>query len=404
MPVIHITEHRPATLRRDELTVEQGTILHGMCRDYLDLTFPSPATGDLWQLTFRGWAGAIRLDRETEIVITPKVPVGNLGRMLQYAYDLPVTTLPQLIGCTSVTELYEQLVLALAREAFKLARQGLHHEYQTKKRELAAVRGRIDVGRTIRRPASDRVICLTSDRTADIAHNQLLLAALEAALRSSLCTDGTQALVRQAYRQLGHGVSLPDIDRGSLARLTYSRLTERYRPAHALAILILRGQGVGGRGETAAVPFLVNMPNLYERFVARWLAKHLPNGFAVTEQQHWSVGTGSRVDFYIDILVRDVSTGRALCVLDTKYKDQSYPVSHDIAQVAYYALLEGCRLGGLVVPVDSGNRWEAQAGGVNTFRASFDLSTEIERSGGRFLSDLLNRIETLAMTDSRVTG
>ncbi|MDP9351298.1 MAG: McrC family protein [Chloroflexota bacterium] len=81
------------------------------------------------------------------------------------------------------------------------------------------------------------------------------------------------------------------------------------------------------------LPFLVDTARLFELFVAEWLSEHLPEGLEVRAQEHVAVGEGGAVGFDIDLVLYDVATNCARCLLDTKYKRADAPSPADIAQV-----------------------------------------------------------------------
>ena len=78
------------------------------------------------------------------------------------------------------------------------------------------------------------------------------------------------------------------------------------------------------------IPFLVEMPHLFELFVAEWLRIHLPANLTLEPQYKMSFGKNDEVSIQIDLLVTDASTGRPLWILDTKYKTALKASSDDI--------------------------------------------------------------------------
>jgi 5-methylcytosine-specific restriction enzyme subunit McrC len=82
------------------------------------------------------------------------------------------------------------------------------------------------------------------------------------------------------------------------------------------------------------LPFLVNMPRLYELFVSEWLKAHLPDIISLVPKERAYLDETSSLYFDIDLVLRDTSTGEILCVLDMKYKDTTTPATDDIAQLS----------------------------------------------------------------------
>lgn len=102
-------------------------------RDYgsqVAVEFPSPKTHHQWELTAQGWVGYIPLAPELGFSLQPKVSLGNLFRMLEYAYRLKsFEFLDDLVGCQSLEGFYERLVNVLARRVLDRARKGFYRAY-----------------------------------------------------------------------------------------------------------------------------------------------------------------------------------------------------------------------------------------------------------------------------------
>jgi 5-methylcytosine-specific restriction enzyme subunit McrC len=400
MAVLQLEEHRLCSLPSSALTVQQGERIYRLYGKYVDVHFPSPRTGGNWHLIPAGWVGMLAVDDGLSIAIQPKVPIGNLARLLATAYELEIEEFEGLVSCTAIGDLFQQLVHSLVRRVRRLLKTGLHHRYVVAKADTAAVRGRLDVRRTLDQLPSGRVACVFTERTADILENRVLLWTCHQLLRSGLCVASLQQQVRDVYRQLVGRMLLEPSTGSEWARMQYDRLSERYRAAHVLCRLLLEATSpTAVAGGARSIPFLIAMPALFEQFVARWLADALPPGYRLQVQERARVGTTSGVDFFLDLVIYD-EQGRAACVLDTKYKDVANPPAQDIAQVGYYALLKHAPLAGLVLPTPAaGGNWSGAAGHVHTFRACFDIGADISRSGPIFVRDVLSRITAIDWQD-----
>lgn len=128
----------------------------------------------------------------------------------------------------------------------------------------------------------------------------------------------------------------------------YHQLNHDYRAIHALCRLLLELCGPATvAGPTEAIPFTVDMPKLFELFVARWLQTQLA-GWTVEAQHRIELGSG--LSYPVDLVVRDPANGRPLAVIDTKYKDDKRPAADDVQQVVFYATALGCREAWLLYP------------------------------------------------------
>jgi 5-methylcytosine-specific restriction enzyme subunit McrC len=181
-----------------------------------------------------------------------------------------------------------------------------------------------------------------------------------------------------------------------LGRL-YNRLNGDYQPMHALCRFFLEHAGpTHARGANEMIPFLVEMPYLFELFVAEWLRIHLPTTLTLEPQYKMSFGKGDEVSIEIDLLVTETATGRPLWILDTKYKTAPKAASDDIQQVVAYAVAKGCTRAGLVYPRALETRLDTKWGqsGVSVKSLTFDLSGDLEAAGQKFLEELNSSQET----------
>jgi 5-methylcytosine-specific restriction enzyme subunit McrC len=123
---------------------------------------------------------------------------------------------------------------------------------------------------------------------------------------------------------------------------SYHRLNDDYQPMHALCRFLIEHAGPGTEiGPHESIPFSVDMPILFETFVAESLASYLPDTLKVEAQHHARLDANAELSFRIDLVVRDRVTGRPVSLIDTKYKFAEQPSEEDIKQVVAY----GVRLG-----------------------------------------------------------
>ena len=199
--IIELTEYEPHSLAEDEFPEELAKLLHSSFGKQVSLEPPSFLNLRSWQLTSQGWVGYIPLADDVHLRLLPKVPIGNLFRMLEYAYRLDFKILEGLTDCESVAEFYERLALVLAKRVLDRIRKGLYRSYVLENDRLPYVRGRIDVLSHIRNPTQVRLPCEFEEHTADLEENQILLWTLTRILQSGICTEGTLPHIRQARLQ-----------------------------------------------------------------------------------------------------------------------------------------------------------------------------------------------------------
>jgi 5-methylcytosine-specific restriction enzyme subunit McrC len=133
------------------------------------------------------------------------------------------------------------------------------------------------------------------------------------------------------------------------------------------------------------------MVRLYELFVSEWLSAYLPDTIALVPQERAHLDDTSDLYFDIDLVLRDISTGEILCVLDTKYKDTSTPAIDDVAQIVAYAEKMGCQEAILVYPRSLPRPFDARVGDMRVRSLSFSVGGDVDEAGHRFMDSVLDR-------------
>lgn len=388
--VLELTEREELVLDKDEFSEEWAITLNSDYGNQIDIKPPSFLTGHQWKLQPRGWVGYIPLNESVHFSLAPKVPISNLFRMLEYAYRLPFRLLEGMTGADSLSDVYERLASVLAKRIRVRLRQGLYRSYIQERERLPFVRGRIDIPSQLRNPHRIKIPCDFDDHTSDLEDNQILLWTLTRILESGRCSERTLPYIRQARRGLLGFASLkPFSPKKCIARL-YNRLNNDYEPLHALCRFFLEHTGPKHlAGDNRMLPILVNMDNLFERFVLEWLRIHMPKRYLVHGQENVEFQMGNVVTIKIDISIEDLESGQTAFILDTKYKTPDRPDAHDLEQIIAYAEAKACRRAALIYPIELPSPIRGKWGkSIEARSLSFILSGDIEESGEELLAQL----------------
>ena len=388
---IELKEYETRRFPKVEISEELGLKIWESYGSQISIDEPSFKNGNQWCLTPTGWAGQIPLTPELEIALLPKVDIKNLFGMLEYAYWLNRKSLKFLDGltdCDSLEEFYETLANFLALRVLDRGRKGFFRSYQPRRDKIPYVRGRFDLRKSCQKPWVVKPECSYEEHTSDVEDNQILAWTLRRILQSGVCTERSLPQVRRAYQSL-RGLTTPiPCDPQDCAGRLYNRLNQDYQPMHALCRFFLEQSGPSHRiGDRTMIPFLVDMPKLYELFVAEWLkAQKLPD-FVVKSHVPVVIGKEGRIKFDIDLVVYERYTQKARFVLDTKYKAPDHPGNDDISQVVTYATAKGCHEAILIYPKPL--NLDERVGKIRVRSLTFSLDGDLEEAGRRFLQDLL---------------
>lgn len=375
--VITLHEYSPTTLPAAQLEPETGRLLwqqYDRERGVLHVEFPSPRTGHGWRLTPRGWAGFIRVDERLALSLQPRLAAADLFGMLQAAHSWQsLRLLPGLVDLLAhaapqtelLPALYDRLAAVLADGVLRQARRGLAGSYAARRRALPFVRGRLAPQPAAAPSAPPTVLCDFEEWTADALDNQILAWTLHTIARSGLCQPPTEGRVRRAQRALAGQVTLQPVAAADCLQRRYDRLNAAYAPLHALCHFFLSHSVPSHHsGPSPMSAFLVNMPRLYEQFVAATLRRHLPPGYSLRAQESVHLpGQAAGVNFTIDLVVYDES-GAPRAVLDSKYRLPQRAEAASIAQVVAYAHAKQCRRAMLLYPQPLSEPLDAPVGDI----------------------------------------
>jgi 5-methylcytosine-specific restriction enzyme subunit McrC len=289
----------------------------------------------------RGWVGQIPVGDDLLVRVAPKVSIGNLFRMLEVAYNLGSFRLfDGDIKIESIDDFYDRIVSILAQRVIDRARKGLYRNYISESDDLPYVRGSINVlGAALNGVCGiPRIPCSYEEHTADLKDNRILFWTLNQVRRQAISREKVRSELDRARRALAGTISPECFSPKDCVQEFYHRLNDDYKPMHSLCRFILEQTGPGiESGDRNFMPFEVNMPRLFESFVAEWLRINAFPGMTVRCQHKARLVANFDMEIRIDILICEEGSQKPIAVLDTKYKASELPAPDDITQIAFYA-------------------------------------------------------------------
>jgi 5-methylcytosine-specific restriction enzyme subunit McrC len=303
------------------------------------------------------WVGVVRFE-DFQLSITPKLAGDHLGLVDMLTFTLGTDAFRRNKGLRDLQfekngSLLDLLALLLVEECEAVVNGGLLYDYIDQEDDLPVLRGRLLVKPQVRNRLGrlDRIECRFDDHSSDIVENQVLSAAVY------ICGKFvSSSRIRRRLHRLNAifsavcNANIPDLS-NARSLLTYNRLNARYQDAHELSWLIFDGLGIQdlfSSGSTRCFAFLLDMNQLFELFVFRyleWIFKGTGN--QVNYQQRnksilWNVTDNRSYGNIIPDLLVD-SSDRQRMVIDAKYKlyDDRKVSSSDIYQSFLYAYAFG---------------------------------------------------------------
>jgi 5-methylcytosine-specific restriction enzyme subunit McrC len=392
MQLITIEEEKESKIPRTDIDENLIVSLHRHHKERIDIAFPTLLNDYCYVLRSKGCVGQIPISDDTTLRIIPKVPISNIFGMLEYAYDLKsFQFLEGITDVESLADLFENLVSILAKRVLDRVRKGLYRSYLREEDSLDFQRGRILVMPSLRASlrGSPRLECEYEEHTADLIDNRILVWTLNQLPRYGLKRDDVRQQVRQAYHALAGAVMVDRVEPRDCMRRFYNRLNDDYKPMHGLCRFFIEHCGPALEiGACHFIPFVLNMPSLFESFVAEWLKEHSPEGLYITPQYQANLDEIGKFFFRIDLVLRDMITDRVLAVMDTKYKRDQKPVEEDIKDIVAYAVRMRTNSGILIYPSTDTQPIDLKVGDVKVRSIVFDISRDPDQGGYAFLEKL----------------
>jgi 5-methylcytosine-specific restriction enzyme subunit McrC len=270
-----------------------------------------------YEIAAQQWVGTLVTER-LELVIRPKIPLDNLFLLLGVGLP-PAAWRPETFAYGTARDLLPAFASFFARTLERTLSTGLLRAYREAADRLPALRGRIDFAAQLSQPAvAVPVACRFDDFTADVVENRILKAAIRRLLRVlGVPTGARRLLLRELARfeEVADTYVAPD----AIDRVVVTRLNRHYMPALRLATLVLRNTALLDRaGAADASAFLVDMNDLFQRFLTDGLRRALRGRLAVDAEPSRWLDRAHVVAMYPDLVFR--AGNQAVYVADAKYK------------------------------------------------------------------------------------
>jgi 5-methylcytosine-specific restriction enzyme subunit McrC len=307
-----------------------------------------------YRVTATEYVGTV-VTPEIRLLIRPKVSLENLFTMLSVGIPEGAWK-PQTFDYAGSHDLLAALSQLVARSVWQATNQGVVRAYRTEDGRLATVRGRIDIAGQIRKPAHVTTIaCIYDEYTADVLENRYLKRAVRVILRVPGVGEDTRRLLRNCLSRF-EDVTDVWVRPESLDEVRFTRLNAHYEAPMRLARLVLLNLGLLDRaGSNDASSFLLNMNELFQRFMTERLRHLLHGRLDVIDEERVALGYRNAVAMYPDL--RFDRAGVPVLVGDLKYKlaADARGRSSDYYQLLAYATALGLQSGVLIYCTHDGD-------------------------------------------------
>lgn len=266
-------------------------------------------------------------------MIDRSIAISNIYVMLAYAFRAIRSEGKDRIQAQRFDHLHDLLAEILARGVGAQVKRGLDRDYLHHRDELATVRGRINITRTIdtRSITRGRLVCDFDEYEADTPHNRALKSVIVLLIRHGEVATPRKAALRRLLPYLD-AVTLVAPTSIRWDTLTYHRANASYRLLLGVCELVVRGLLPTENSGTKQLTKWVSdeaMDRLYERFVREYYVFHHPELSPGARAIPWDYddpkahGIEQLPAMLTDVTLR---SGRRTLIIDTKYFAQSMQV------------------------------------------------------------------------------
>lgn len=323
--------------------------------------------------------------------------------MVRYALNLLEVDMKDL-PVTEGDYFYDILVFYLIHGVEFIINHGLYHTYLNVEENLNVVRGKILLNEHLSHNSdrTDKVYCGFSELTPDILENQIIKFTLFSLSNCKFTHEGIASELRTLYRRLDN-VELKSMSSNDCKWVVYNTLNEHYRPIINLCELLLRDSSVNleSTGQKSSFQFLIEMDNLFQKFIANFLKKSLGESNIRIQKIEYSEIKVTRRPLFVRPDIMLYHKNLPVLILDTKYKTYlgENPDSHDIAQMESYSIATGIKQCVIVCLGACKSKTKFLKENINIHIISINLLTdsteEFEEICSKFRDDiyeLMNRV------------
>lgn len=247
------------------------------------------------------------------------IPIRNVYNMLVYTFEVLKSKEYERLDREDCEDIYDLLASLLLCGTNTLIKRGFLKSYVNRTEELVAIRGRIDISRSLRKLSlqNAKAVCNYDEFSADIYFNQVLKATFLLLKRHQL----QRTIKRDVAKILMY---FNDIDTISINTISWDSFVFNRNNVHYDTLLYfcrliceeaIANQNKGKKNFRTIEEKL--LPSLFERFVYAFYKKHLTDPVSFQQQIKWNAD-------HFDMLPRMnadtvIENGNHKLIVDTKF-------------------------------------------------------------------------------------
>lgn len=260
------------------------------------------------------------------------IPIRNIYYMLSYAFHILKEQGYKNLATEEFSNTADLCAAILAKGVSLQLKCGLGREYIEKTESLSSLRGRIEIGESIksRSMLKKQMICSFDDFSENSYMNQIIKTTMILLLR----TDISKARKRELRKLLVYFSNIDLLDVYFINwKVQYDRNNQTYRLLISICYLVIKGLlQTNSDGTTKLMDFLdeQRMCRLYEKFILEYYRKEFPELSANALQIPWALDDG--IGEMLPVMQTDITLSRhnTVLIIDAKYYGSTLQSQYDI--------------------------------------------------------------------------
>lgn len=260
--------------------------------------------------------------------------IKNIYYMLSYAFTALHQGGYEDVAAEEFENLHNLFAAILVKGISRQLKQGLYREYLNRKEDIAAVRGKIDISKTMQNLlARKRVLtCEYDELSENNLLNQILKTTVMLLLRHA---NVDQEYKNDLKKEMLFFSNVDTIDPAGIrwSAIRFQRNNNTYRMLISLCQLILEGMLMttdSGKYKLASFVDTQRMNRLYEKFILEYYAREYPQVKATASQIPWALDDGFGI--MLPVMQSDIllTRGSEVLIIDAKYYTHTTQTHYDI--------------------------------------------------------------------------
>jgi len=260
--------------------------------------------------------------------------IKNIYYMLSYAFTALNQGGYEDVATEEFENIHNLFAAVLAKGIGRQLKQGLYREYLNRKEDVAVVRGKIDMPRTIQNRLARK--CMLTCEYDELSENNLLNQILKTTVMLLLRhTKVDQEYKSNLKKEMLFFSKVSTIDPTTIrwSAIRFQRNNNTYRMLIGLCQLIIDGMLLttdSGEYKLAAFVDEQRMNRLYEKFILEYYARECPQVTVTASQIPWALDDGNGT--MLPIMQSDImlTRGSEVLIIDAKYYMHTTQTQYDV--------------------------------------------------------------------------